>query len=164
MDVNEILKGVAILRRFQSKIKYDGTCWLWTGSKMHKGYGQFSPTSTQNIRAHKFSYLAYRGKIEDGLHLDHLCRRRECVNPYHLEPVSPRENLRRSPIAPAQINSLKTHCPSGHEYSGANLKIRANGSRDCLLCARAESERYRNSNRILINARRKARRANGKAN
>lgn len=32
------------------------------------------------------------GPIPEGLHLDHLCRVRRCVNPAHLEPVTQAEN------------------------------------------------------------------------
>src|SRR5215831_12353743 len=53
-------------------------------------------------------YEKWRGKIADGLQLDHLCRLRRCVNPNHLEPVIPKVNLSRS-SAISTRNSLKTH-------------------------------------------------------
>jgi hypothetical protein len=31
--------------------------------------------------------------------LDHLCRRRNCVCPSHLDPVTPAENIRRGAAA-----------------------------------------------------------------
>jgi hypothetical protein len=40
-------------------------------------------------------YERERDPIPAGLHLDHLCRVRDCVNPEHLEPVTNAENLRR---------------------------------------------------------------------
>src|SRR5208282_1570897 len=60
-------------------------CWIWMGS-LHKGYGP-----------HRESYELAKGNIPAGLQLDHLCRQKTCVNPAHLEPVTCRENIRRSP-------------------------------------------------------------------
>lgn len=158
------LKKGACIMRFLSKVRVEKGCWVWTGRLMHKGYGQFSPTSKKNVRAHKFSYETFISKVPHGLCLDHLCRNRSCVNPEHLEPVTNRENLRRSNIAPAEINSRKTHCPKGHAYLGDNLRVRPNGSRDCRACELEESRRYNDKNRDIKNARRRARRANGKEN
>jgi hypothetical protein len=51
------------------------------------------------IAAHRFYYTRERGKIPAGLQLDHTCRRRNCVCPSHLEPVTPAENIRRGVAA-----------------------------------------------------------------
>jgi hypothetical protein len=70
------------------------------------------------------------------LQIDHLCRVRHCVNPAHMEPVTPRENILRSPVALAAINARKTHCPQGHPLSGANLYRTPQGFRACRECRR----------------------------
>lgn len=44
---------------------------------------------------HRLSYRAFKGVIPTGLQLDHLCMNKRCVNPEHLEPVTPLENTRR---------------------------------------------------------------------
>lgn len=77
------------------------------------------------------------GPIPEGLDLDHLCRVRQCVNPDHLEPVTARENLMRSPLTQASINSAKTHCKRGHEFTPDNTRIfPKSGSRCCKTCER----------------------------
>jgi hypothetical protein len=48
--------------------------------------------------AHRYAYEWLIGPIPIGLDLDHLCRTRECVNPNHLEPVTRKENIRRSDL------------------------------------------------------------------
>lgn len=76
-------------------------CWLWTGSCLPTGYGQVGCRvggKTYVSSAHRVAYRFVVGPIPAGLQLDHLCRVRRCVNPAHLEPVTPRENVRRSPI------------------------------------------------------------------
>lgn len=113
-------------------------CWIWIGPRYRNGYGRFY-LGQKDVYAHRVMYMIFVGEIAEGLHIDHLCRVRECCNPDHLEPVTCRENLMRSPIAPAAINASKTHCKRGHSLSGNNLSADPDGRRHCRTCAR---ERY----------------------
>jgi len=79
------------------KINKNG-CWKWQAFKTHEGYG-LKKESGRSMHAHRYMYLKHRGKIPNGLHLDHLCRVRDCVNPDHLEIVTVAENNRRSSLA-----------------------------------------------------------------
>lgn len=105
-------------------------CWLWTGRVDRNGYGRFS-LGTERL-AHRVAFRLFVGPVPDGLELDHLCRSRSCVNPAHLEPVTRRENLRRSPLT----NASKTHCVHGHEFTPANtvVRTRPGSGRDCRAC------------------------------
>jgi hypothetical protein len=74
--------------------------------------------------------------------MDHLCRVRVCVNPDHLEAVTHKVNIHRSPTHSAN----KTHCKHGHSLSGNNLgEAHPNGKkkRFCLICSHASGRRYR---------------------
>lgn len=122
------------LDRFLSKIERpDSGCWLWTGWQFSgTGYAGFG-IGGRSILGHRFAYQVLIGAIDDGLHLDHLCRVRHCVNPAHLEPVTPRENTMRS-AGPSAVNARKTHCPRGHEYSPENTYRTPEGGRHCKAC------------------------------
>lgn len=100
-------------------------CWFWTGAERGGGYGTAS-LENRARPAHWLVYAALRGPVPKDHELDHLCRVRPCCNPDHLEPVTHKENMRRSPvagIARATQQSTKTHCPKGHPYSGDNLMV-----------------------------------------
>lgn len=120
----------SVAERFWSKVEKTDSCWLYTGSN-NNGYGQFW-TGTKNSLAHRFSYELV-AKIPEGLHIDHLCRVRNCVNPEHLEPVTNKENVLRGEGYTAK-KARQTHCIRGHELSGKNLAITVKGYRRCNKC------------------------------
>lgn len=123
------------------------TCWLWTGTTNGYGYGSFSAGKGRMVLAHRWAYEALRADIPHGLSLDHLCRTRACVNPWHLEPVTQRINLLRGDTIPAR-KAAQTHCESSHEFDEANTYISPNGTRKCRACGAARARRYR-ANRKL---------------
>lgn len=82
--------------RLMEKVRVDANgCWLWTASIRANGYGQFVHQGSPR-QAHRVSYECLVGPIPEGLHIDHLCFVRHCVNPAHLEPVTQAENNRRA--------------------------------------------------------------------
>ena len=49
----------------------------------------------RNVQLHRYVYEQLVGAIPSGLVLDHLCIQRNCCNPFHLEPVTIKENTLR---------------------------------------------------------------------
>jgi hypothetical protein len=119
-------KPAPALERFLVKVAYTETCWLWMGALNSSGYGVFGAGGRGNlVLAHRWAYEQKHGPIPEGLTLDHLCRRRECIRVDHLEAVSLQENIRRAA-------ALITHCKRGHFLP---LKPnRADGRRVCSAC------------------------------
>lgn len=112
-----------------------GPCWVYQGSSSSR-YGTITYRSEgveYRVMAHRLSYEYFMGPIGEGLQIDHLCRNTKCVNPTHLEPVTPRINSLRS-RGPAAINSAKTHCKRGHPLNGDNLVTQVDGRRNCKAC------------------------------
>lgn len=133
------------IEAFWNKVQKTDTCWLWTGSKNPKGYGQVNWLGKPRP-VHIVAYELEVGLVPEGLELDHTCGITICVRPSHLEPVTHRENLRRGK-GPTGLNFQKTHCKRGHEFNTANTYLKKGTygiQRECRKCsAIAERERVK---------------------
>lgn len=84
-------------------------CWKWRGYRNGDGYGIVRrPGSRFGSPVHRVLYEILVGPFDSILHLDHLCRVRACVCPWHLDPVTRHENGRRTNADPdfVRIHSL----------------------------------------------------------
>lgn len=126
---------------FVSKVivDQDRGCWLWQGGLGDGGYAHFKIKGRQ-WNGHKFSFVALGGVVLDGEQLDHLCSIKHCVNPFHLEPVTPQVNTLRG-SGPSAVNARKAHCDHGHEFTPENTRI-TNKRRHCRECSRIRSRRH----------------------
>jgi hypothetical protein len=122
-----------VLRRFMTKFHREGECWVWHGKKNKGGYGTLWRGTGRSALAHRASYEHFVGKIPDGKHMDHLCRRRDCVSPEHLEPVTNRENILRG-AGPTAVNAQKVVCTHGHRLTPENTLVSKRGYRRCRTC------------------------------
>ena len=110
-------------------------CWAWNGRVAYDGYGKL-PSGRRGVSfpAHRVAYEYAKGPIAAGLQIDHLCRVKCCINPDHLEAVTPSINVLRGlvPITAskhmkevrARLNAIpRTHCPRGHALTAENVRI-----------------------------------------
>ena len=136
-------------------------CWEVSSFKDKNGYAVvwFSGVKGKEvvIRAHRFTYEIHKGKIPEGLVIDHICRNTGCVNPDHLEAVTQsvnvkrsfrngelmrmlskeqrRERVRAAVIKSSEVARARTHCKRGHEFSLENTYVHpTKGSRRCQAC------------------------------
>lgn len=113
--------------------KTENGCWQWTGTingGRGGGYAYLYIGNHIYIKAHRWAYEHFVGKIPPDKEIDHLCRNRSCVNPDHLEAVYPQINNLRG-VGAAANNAKKNYCPRGHIYD--ILTVRA---RRCSICER----------------------------
>lgn len=125
--------------QFWSRVHKTDTCWLWTGSHQGDGYGRFYAQRKMQS-AHRYSYELHVGPIPAGLQIDHLCRVPGCVNPAHLEAVTPRENTLRGQGITA-VQARRTHCPKGHPYDEENTRLNGR-KRFCRACQALVASTY----------------------
>jgi len=81
--------------RFGEKVKpLASGCWQF-GTSLDR-YQTFQRGSVdgrqQVVAAHRFAYETLVGPIPEGHHLHHTCEHRGCVNPEHLEPLTPADH------------------------------------------------------------------------
>ena len=72
-------------------IQKTGSCWTWL-----RGHNRHGRPYFRNKLVYRLTYAFFRGPIPSGLVLDHLCNNPACVNPWHVEPRTQRENLLRA--------------------------------------------------------------------
>jgi hypothetical protein len=130
--------------KLEDKIFPENGCMLWTAFRNPDGYGMFRGENGL-VLSTRWIYRRLRGLIPKGLQLDHLCGVKACINPDHLEPVTPGENTRRG-----NATFRPTHCKNGHPFSEDNTYTdERTGHRQCRECTRTRRRANRKRRREL---------------
>jgi hypothetical protein len=140
-----ILIPKRVTRRAYSNVTVDESgCWISNYSTGSHGYAQiqWQEAGVQyNTTAHRASWTHVNGPIADGYTVDHLCRKRRCVNPDHLRLLSNFDNGRRNdrdwPLG---------QCANGHPDS--ELIVLKSGRRACGPCRVDQNERAREQGKL----------------
>lgn len=156
MDTQQLFEE---LPRWANRVEVDAArnCWLWVGYLDKDGYGKGYTTKVPNTqRVHRIAYTLLVGGIPEGLDLDHECEVRNCINPSHLTPCTPIENIKagaerrrlrlwQGPQATAaQLRRAKGICPSGHVLSEVGTLPRLKkGKRQDVRCKACQHETQR---------------------
>lgn len=126
-------------------------CIDWTRYIDEYGYGRVQVKDKWKC-AHRVEYEKQTNSIiPKGMVIDHLCRNRKCINVFHMEVVTPKENILRGTSFSA-INARKTHCIHGHKLSGENLMIDSPNRRFCKTCNRERQKKFKRKKRIAKEA------------
>lgn len=149
LSAQKAMKKLSIAEKLKHYVvDANAGCWIWPSAQSSNGYGLVWD-GAKMVRAHRFFYEHHIGPIPAGFQLDHLCRVRLCVNPKHLELVTPRQNVLRG-IGICAENAKKTHCKYGH----SDWKARKDGW-ECMECRRITDRRRWEERKEKINAKRR---------
>lgn len=123
--------------RFWAKVDKTGDngCWLWTAGTNGR-YGKMKENRV-SVYAHRLSVMFDGRDIPEGMEIDHLCHTTLCVNPAHLEVVTPEVNAQRKIRGRyrAARGSVRTRCRAGHEMTKDNVfKKKGESYRRCRKC------------------------------
>jgi hypothetical protein len=111
-----------LLRRIE--IVPESGCWIWMGSVDKYGYGRMSSKFGQSpLKTYRVSYELFVGEIPNGFLVRHKCDIPSCVNPYHLEIGTQKDNARdtskRGRLNPVSLLNLR---PGESGVYGAGTK------------------------------------------
>ncbi len=113
-------------------------CIEWTGTFNTSGYPvdgrQSQRTKYGTQYAHRQAWIDRFGAIPEGLHIDHLCENPACVNPDHMQLLTPEAHGKKSTFHLIEGGT----CRSGdHIITKADID---NGT--CLECRRHTNREY----------------------
>jgi hypothetical protein len=120
-------------------------CLLWDGPKSKAGYGTFGVRG-KKMYVHRWTFACWVRALAQDETVDHQCHNdsdcmggsdcphRACWNPWHLEAVPLATNKSRG-NSPAALNSRKTSCDHGHEFTPENTYVpKRYPQRHCKIC------------------------------
>lgn len=125
-------------------------CWEWNGGRTVSGYGVFTAERLGYDRsgAHRAMYESIHGPLDPSQHVRHKCDNPPCVNPDHLEPGTPADNMNDMAERMRSGNLWENNglvCRNGHDVTapGAVRIVRQKGRKPYRTCAICDTNRKR---------------------
>lgn len=148
-----MIKGLTE-ERFWSRVEKGPDCWVWTGPRGQRGYGQIN-VGGRTLRVHRVSWAMHHGDPGE-LFVCHKCDNPPCVRPDHLFIGTHTDNM-RDKISKGRGRGTdhmkyRTHCPKGHGYTPENTYTQTRPwggiARFCRECHKVRSRAYRAANAL----------------
>lgn len=97
----------------------------------------------KSVKVHVLVAESFLGIRPEGLVIRHLDGDNTNNDVTNLEYGTPHQNQQDSVLHGTHVNTKKTHCPMGHEYTEENTRICNKGKRNCRACARYKTRERR---------------------
>ena len=153
--VHELHSGYAanlLIRLAHRSQENEAGCLEWTGATDRHGYGKIKVKdkfgNTRITGPHRAAWLAFYGRIDGDLVIDHLCRNPKCINLEHLRPVTNAVNTLAGDHSSKKGRSgrkrgAKPGC-SKHGLADGRRSTQKDGYErwDCRICRRERQRRF----------------------
>ena len=129
--------------------KSDCGCTEWTAYIAPDGYGVLQAKGKLAL-AHRYAWERVNGPIPKGMHIDHICHNRACVNVDHLRPVTGKQNSEHRSGANSNSRSgyrgvyFHPHSGKWHAQVVHNRKAYSGGYHDTPEAANGAATNLRN--------------------
>jgi len=117
-------------------------CLEWTAAKNKTGYGWFGKNHT-GLLAHRVAWALSGATIPTGSSVLHRCDNPSCVEVGHMFLGTAADNVADMIEKKRHRSQKATHCPKGHAYSGENLYVKRDGTRDCRACQKVRNAAWK---------------------
>jgi len=115
--------------RMIERIEFTDGCWLWKGTVSNRGYGSLCVNNIK-LLVHRYSFMYFNNTpyLKTTQHIHHRCYNKLCVNPSHLQLVTPSQhgNIKHEIITPTSSEEKsyrKLHRDEWQYYR--QIKLRA---------------------------------------
>ncbi|NCC94213.1 MAG: HNH endonuclease [Opitutae bacterium] len=85
------MKPLDPAKRLWARVDRKGECWIWRGCTSGRPGARHGVLGIQDhqVLVHRLAFELTKGPIPSGMHIRSTCGNRLCVNPDHLEAVTP---------------------------------------------------------------------------
>ena len=153
--VHELYPGYAanlLIRLSNRSQESEAACLEWAGATDRYGYGKIKVKDEfgkiRLIGTHRAAWLAFYGRIDGDLVIDHICRNRKCINLEHLRLVTNAVNALAGDHSNKKGRSgrkrgAKPGC-SKHWQEDGRWRVRKDGYErwDCRICSSERKRRF----------------------
>lgn len=129
--------------RFWAKVDRGGPgdCWLWQGATITAGYGHLRRGSRTEgtVYAHVLAVILDGRQPQPGQEVHHRCETPLCVNPSHLDVLSPADHGLRHRGRPSPTKGQRSlTCHRGHSRDEAYVRKDTGAVVYCRACRRED--------------------------